>query len=241
MVIEKKACQSEYNIKKIQKLLEQIWIKSENYQLYILACIHRSIVNERASYAPEHNERLEFLWDAVLELAITELLYKTFPEKTEWELTDIRSALVRWRNLSIIARKLELWNYLLLWKGEEKSWWRESDYILANTLEAIIGAIYLDLWYKISHEFIENFIFPTLENIIENKLYKDFKTLFQEESQARFDITPRYDVHDESWPDHDKIFVVWVYLWDKLFGTWSWSSKKKAQEKAAEDAFNTLR
>lgn len=240
VVIEKKACESSYNQAKIAKLLEKIQIDTDHLGIYILACIHRSIVNERASYAPEHNERLEFLWDAVLELSITELLYNSFPDKSEWEMTDMRSALVRGRNLALVARSLELWEYLLLGKWEEKWWGRESDYILANTLEALIGAIYIDKWFEESHQFIVAFIFPTLHSILENRLYKDFKTLFQEEAQARFDITPRYDVLDESWLDHDKTFVVWVFLWEKQYGIWSWSSKKKAQEKAAENAFNTL-
>ncbi|MCH8518222.1 ribonuclease III [Candidatus Gracilibacteria bacterium] len=240
MVIERTACESTYNKEKIQRLLEQIQITTENYSLYILACIHRSIVNERASYAPEHNERLEFLGDAVLELSITELLYTTFPDKTEGELTDIRSALVRGRNLALIARKLELGSYLLLGNGEEKSGGRESDYILANTLEAIIGAIYLDKGYGESHSFITSFIFPSLQDILDKRLYKDYKTLFQEESQAKFDITPRYEVLDESGPDHDKVFIVGAYLGEKLYGKGSGSSKKKAQEKAAENAFNSL-
>lgn len=240
VVIEKKACESSYNITKIQKLLWEIGVITENPGLYILACIHRSIVNERASYAPEHNERLEFLWDAVLELSITELLFQSFPEKTEWEMTDIRSALVRGRNLALIARNLQLWEYLLLWKWEEKWWGRESDYILANTLEALIGAIYIDKWYTEAHTFIRTFIFPSLKDILANRLYKDFKTLFQEEAQARFDITPRYEVLEESWLDHDKTFTVWVFLWDIRYGTWIGGSKKKAQEKAAEDAFTSL-
>jgi len=240
VVIEKKACESSYNITKIQKLLWQIHISTTNPWLYILACIHRSIVNERATYAPEHNERLEFLWDAVLELSITELLFHSFPDKTEWEMTDMRSALVRGRNLALIARKLQLWEYLLLWKWEEKWWGRESDYILANTLEALIGAIYIDKGYAEAHDFIVSFIFPSLQDILTKRLYKDFKTLFQEEAQARFDITPRYDVLEESWLDHDKTFTVWVFLWDLRYGIWTGSSKKKAQEKAAEDAFTSL-
>lgn len=114
MVIEKQATKSEYVKRKLEKLLSQLEIETQNYEIYILACIHRSIVNERASYAPEHNERLEFLGDAVLELVITELLYQEFPDKTEGELTDIRSALVRGRNLAEIARNFNLGEYILL-------------------------------------------------------------------------------------------------------------------------------
>ena len=107
MVITKKAIESEILIEKVSRFLEQIWIKPNKISNYILAFIHRSIVNEKPDYAPEHNERLEFLWDAVLELIVTKNLFLDFPDKPEWELTDIRSALVRWRNLSKIAKKLD--------------------------------------------------------------------------------------------------------------------------------------
>lgn len=237
MAIEKKAVDSSILHEKIHIFLWNLWLQTDAISLYILAFIHRSIVNERASYAPEHNERLEFLWDAVLELCITELLYLEFPEKPEWELTDIRSALVRGRNLAQIAIRLDLWNYLLLWKWEEKWGGRTNDYILANTLEALIWALYLDKWYKQAHQFIEKHIFSTLQSILEKKLFKDFKTLFQESAQSCYDITPNYKVHSESWPDHDKIFEVGVYLSGKLYGTGNGSSKKKAQEDAAKNAY----
>lgn len=244
MVVEKKAVESKFLQEKLSAFLANIWLETERISLYILAFIHRSIVNERASYTPEHNERLEFLGDAVLELCITELLYLEFPDKPEWELTDIRSALVRWRNLALIASKLQLWEYLLLGKWEEKWWGRNNDYILANTLEALIWAIYLDKWYAVAHDFVVQYIFPSLHDILEQKLFKDFKTLFQESAQAHFDITPCYKVHSESWPDHDKVFEVGVYLGEKLYGTGKGSSKKKAQEDAAKNAysltFNTL-
>jgi len=226
--------------KKILWLLNEINLVPKDISLYILAFIHRSIVNERPDYTPEHNERLEFLWDAVLELVITDALYNKFSKKSEWELTDIRSALVRWRNLAEIAKKLNFSEYLFLWKWEEKTWWRENDYILANTLEAFLWAIYLDLWIDIARDFILEYIFSTLEWILENKLTKDFKTIFQEFAQAEFDITPDYKNLLESGPDHNKTFTVWIYLWDKQVGEWIWSSKKKAQEKAAEDAYLKL-
>jgi len=146
MVIRKKAIENEVYIDKISKLLNNLDLEYNDISLYILAFIHRSIVNEKPDFTPEHNERLEFLWDAVLELIITDHLYKNFPDKTEGELTDIRSALVRWRNLANISKKLWFSEHLILWKGEELWWGKDNDYLLANVVEAVIWAIYLDLW-----------------------------------------------------------------------------------------------
>lgn len=240
MVITKKAVECEYQIKKIGQLLEKIWLKWNNYKLYIQAFIHKSIVNERQDYAPEHNERLEFLWDAVLELIITNKLYLDFPEKSEWDLTDIRSAIVRWSNLAKVANNLNFTDYLLLWKWEEKTWWRTNNYILANTVEAFLWAIYLDLGYEIAEKFTIKYIYSYLNEIIENKLTKDYKTLFQEYAQAKFEITPKYILLSDEWPDHDKIFKVWVYIWEKQIWEGNWSSKKKAQEMSAKDAYNNI-
>ncbi len=240
MVIVKKAIENEIEIKKISELLKSLNIEANNISYYILAFIHRSIVNERPDFAPEHNERLEFLWDAVLELVITDNLYNDYPDKPEWELTDIRSAVVRWRNLSQIARKLNFSKYLLLWKWEEKWWWRESDYLLANVTEALIWAIYKDLWWEYAKKFINIYIYPTAKEIVEFNLLKDFKTSIQEYAQAHFEVTPIYKVLSEEWLDHDKTFTVWIYFWERLMWEWIWSSKKKAQEKAAENAYLDL-
>jgi len=240
MVITKRATESEAQIKKIWVLLEALSIEENNISHYILAFIHRSIVNERPEYAPQHNERLEFLWDAVLELVTTNNLFKEYPKKTEWELTDIRSAIVRWSNLAKIARELNFSEYLLLWKWEEKSWWRENDYLLANVVESVIWAIYIDLWLDAATNFINKYIYPTVEKIVKFNLTKDFKTTIQEYSQAHFDITPTYEVISEEWLDHDKIFEVWIYFNWEIKWTWNWTSKKKAQEKAAENAYLKL-
>ena len=240
MVITIKATENSHYREKIDKLLSKLKLKHNDISLYVLAFIHRSIVNERPDFAPLHNERLEFLWDAVLELAITNALYKDFPNKTEWELTDIRSALVRWKNLAVVAKKLDFSEYLLLWKWEEKTWWRDNDYILANTVESLIWAIYIDSWINIATNFIIEYIYTTLPNILENNLTKDYKTLFQEFAQADFEITPDYKLIDHSWPDHDKKFEIWAYIWKELYGIWVWSSKKKAQEDAAQTAYLKL-
>ncbi len=240
MVITKKAIESEICINKLSGLLEKLELEAVDISKYILAFIHRSIVNERPDYTPEHNERLEFLWDAVLELVITNNLFKDYPKKPEWELTDIRSALVRWTNLSKVARVLDFPWYLFLWKWEEKSGWRDNDYLLANVVEAFIGALYLDKWFLEAEEFINTHIYTTLENILDNNLTKDFKTLIQEHAQAEHDITPTYQVLEESGPDHDKNFLVWVFLDEKQIWKWAGSSKKKAQEEAARDGYQSL-
>lgn len=241
MVMQMRAVESTALIEKFEKLLWILDIKYNNISLYILAFIHRSVVNEKPEYAPEHNERLEFLWDAVLELTITNNLYKDYPKKTEWELTDIRSALVRWTNLSIIAKELKFSEYLVLWKWEEMTWWRKNDYLLANVVEAILWAIYLDLWIDTATIFVNKYIYPTITDILEKNLTKDFKTTIQEYAQAEYEITPSYEVISESWLDHDKTFEIGVYLWEKLVWQWIWSSKKKAQEKAAENGFINIK
>lgn len=152
----------------------------------------------------------------------------------------MRSALVRGRNLSQVAKNLGFQEYLLLGKWEEKSWGRENDYILANTLEAFIGAIFLEFWIKIASDFIEKYIYTTLSGIEDQRLLKDYKTLLQEYTQAHKDITPHYEVLEENGPDHDKNFLVAVYLKTQQIGTWNGSSKKKAQEDAAKNAYITL-
>jgi len=240
LVVVEKAVDSKIIQDKITSLLEKLEIPYKNISHYVLAFIHRSIVNERQDFTPEHNERLEFLGDAVLELAITNNLFIQYPEKTEWELTDIRSALVRGTNLASVAKNLELPEYLLLGKWEEMSGWRDNDYLLANVVEAILWAIYLDLWISKATDFVNKYIYITLDDILKNNKTKDYKTIVQEYSQAKFEITPTYKVHWESWPDHDKIFEVWIYLWDKLTGIWTGWSKKKAQESAALDWYTKL-
>ena len=239
MVIPKSLYENELYIQKTKKFLEDLSINYNALNHYILAFVHRSFVNEKSDVTTEHNERLEFLWDAVLELVITDKLYNEFPEKPEWELTDIRSSLVRGRNLAIVAKKIWIPTNLILWKWEDASGWRDNDYILANTVEAILWALYLDLWYEESEKFILEHIYSRLPEILEEDSIKDPKSLLQEFAQAWIWITPTYEVLDEVWPDHDKVFTVWVYLWEVKLSEWKWSSKKKAQENAAFNAFES--
>ncbi len=241
MVIKKKAIEHDALIEKFEKLLNTLDIKHKTISHYILAFIHRSVVNEKSDYAPEHNERLEFLWDAVLELVITNNLFVDYPKKTEGELTDIRSAIVRWTNLAKVARELNFSEYLVLGRWEEMTWWRNNNYLLANVVEALLWAIYVDLWINHATIFVNKYIYPSVTEILKNNLTKDFKTTIQEYAQAEYEITPRYEVISEKWLDHDKTFEVWIYLWDKLIWQWIWSSKKKAQEKAAENWFKNIK
>lgn len=237
MVPTKKLFENELYINKIIKLLDSLDIVPNEFNNYLLAFVHRSLVNEKPDLSPEHNERLEFLWDAVLELVITSKLFVDYPKKPEWELTDYRSSIVKWKHLADVAKKLWFSEQLILWKWEELWWWRTNEYLLANCVEAFIWAIYLDLWYDEAKNFILKHIYSNLEGIISNDLLKDYKSLLQEFTQRVFLITPEYRVLEESWLDHAKNYLSWVFLWETLIWSWNWSSKKKSQEDAAKNAF----
>lgn len=221
---------------KVEELLSFLQIPYNDISIYIKSFVHKSVLNEKTTSYNESNERLEFFWDAVLELAVTENLYFKFPEKEEWELTDIRSAIVRWKNLADIALSLRLNEFIILSRWEMLASWNENPYILANTLEAFLWAIYIDLWFLASKDFVEKYIFSTLDRIIENSLHVDPKSYLQELVQSKFNVTPTYEVLSESGMDHEKIYIIWVMLDNKKIWSWTWSSKKKAQKSAAEDA-----
>jgi ribonuclease-3 len=200
------------------------------------AFIHRSYINENRSSGLEHNERLEFLGDAVLELVITNYLYKRFPEMNEGELTSLRSALVNADTCALVAQNLGANAFLLLSKGESKDMGRARQYILANTLEAIIGAIYIDQGFEVAENFILNHITPLIENIIEKGTWIDAKSLFQEKAQEHESTTPSYKTIHESGPDHDKKFTIGVYVGKDLVGEGSGQSKQDAEQDAARNA-----
>lgn len=205
--------------------------------LLIQAFCHRSYLNENPKFYLSHNERLEFLGDAVLELIVTEYLYKKYPEKSEGELTNWRAALVNAKILAKLARELGFDEFLLLSKGEQKEEGKARQYILANTFEALIGAIYLDQGFEVCREFVEEFLIKKkLPEIIEKGLFRDAKSRFQEESQERVGITPSYKVLEEWGPDHAKHFLVGVFLRDELVAKGEGSSKQEAEEEAAKNA-----
>ncbi len=221
-------------VKNVEELEKKIKLKFKNLDLLRAAVTHRSYLNENRSYKLEHNERLEFLGDAVLELVVTDYLYRNFPNP-EGELTNWRAALVNKDMLASVSRSLGVEEYLLMSRGEAKDVGRAREYLLANAIEAIIGAMYLDSGYGAAEKFISENILARLDEVIKNKLYLDPKSNFQEEAQARVGVTPSYKVISESGPDHDKKFVVGVFVDDEEVARGEGSSKQEAQRNAARE------
>ena len=215
---------------------KKIAVTFSDKKLLEQAFVHRSYINENKQSGLEHNERLEFLGDAVLELVITDFLYQKYPDKTEGDLTAYRSALVNAQTCSDIAIKLEMGNCLLLSKGESKDVGRARQYILANALEALIGAIYLDLGYDTAKDFIEKNFTPLINSIISAKTFIDAKSLFQEKAQEFDGITPSYKTLRETGPDHEKKFTVGVYVGRDLVAEGVGESKQEAEQSAAREA-----
>jgi len=215
---------------------EKLNISFKNKSLLQQAFIHRSYVNEHKGDTIEHNERLEFLGDAVLELVVTTHLYSLYKNKAEGELTAIRSALVNTVMLSSVAQGLGMNDYLMLSKGEAKDEGRARQYILANTFEAFVGAFYLDQGYDAARGFIEAHILSKTKDVVEKQLWLDSKSHFQEKSQEKMSVTPRYEVLGEEGPDHDKKFIVGVFLNDKQIASGDGASKQDAEQSAARAA-----
>lgn len=213
----------------------KIGLEFKDPDLLHRAFIHRSYINEHPKSGLEHNERLEFLGDAVLELVVTDYLYRNY-QNPEGELTNYRSALVKTESLSAVAEKLGVESLLKLSRGEAKGNARSRALICANAMEAIIGAIYLDQGYQAASDFITEHIISTLTYILEVGSWIDPKSKFQEVAQEKDGFTPVYKVLEEEGPDHDKTFVVGVYVGDKLWGKGKGSSKQAAQQVAAEAA-----
>lgn len=209
-------------------------------ELYVSAFTHRSYLNEHRSFELPHNERLEFLGDAVLELVSTEYLYSQY-DQPEGELTNFRSALVNYKMLSQIANRLNFEKHLLMSKGEAKDTGRARQVILANTMEALIGALYLDLGYEPCREFITKHILVELPSIISGGTYLDPKSKLQEIVQDKWSITPTYEVVSESGPDHDKVFVVASMMGNKEIGRGEGPSKQEAEISAATNALQQLK
>ncbi len=200
------------------------------------AFIHRSYINENPNTKLSHNERLEFLGDAVLELIVTNFLYKKYPTYTEGELTALRSALVNAVIISEVATSIGMNDYLLLSKGEAKDNGKARQYILANTYEAYVGALYLDQGIEVADKFIHKYLLPKTEEIVSKKLWRDAKSLVQEKAQEFVSVTPAYKVLKESGPDHDKHFTVGIYFGKDLIAEGKGQSKQEAEQKAAEAA-----
>jgi ribonuclease-3 len=222
------------------KLEKKLGFPFKDSDLLRTAFVHRSYLNEHRGSALESNERLEFLGDAVLELAVTEYLYSNYPNP-EGELTNWRSALVKGEMLAKLARELGLGDYLLLSNGEENSGGRSKDYLLANVFEALLGVIYLQLGYKKCQEFLRKNLLLHLEGILETGAHIDAKSRLQELAQEKIGSTPNYQlIHDEG-PDHDKIFTMGAYIADRIVGKGKGSSKQSAEQEAATDALKRLK
>ncbi len=206
----------------------------KNQAFLINALTHRSALNEHISTSPESNERLEFLGDAVLELVTTKFLYDKFPKEQEGMLTAFRSALVKTTTLAEVAQSLDLGSKLYMSKGEEASGGRSNTSLLANAVEATIGALYLDQGLDAVEKFLEEHLFPKFEEIRAKKLYKDPKSQLQELVQARSLAAPEYIVVNEKGPDHDREFTIKVRIAGQDAGTGKGKSKQVAQQVAAQ-------
>jgi ribonuclease III len=220
----------------LQKLLN---VTFNDDTLLLTAITHRSYLNEHREATWDHNERLEFLGDAVLELVVTDFLFATYPEKPEGELTAIRAALVNTVSLSAASEKLGVNDFLLMSKGEAKDVGRARQYILANVFEACIGAIYLDQGYECAKTFIANRLFSKTEEIVRKRLWQDAKSRFQELAQEHASVTPTYETIGQSGPDHDRVFTVGVFLRHEKVSEGSGRSKQEAEQQAAERAIDT--
>ncbi len=200
------------------------------------AFTHRSFINENPKSGLEHNERFEFLGDAVIELIVTDYLFRNFPNSTEGELTAYRSALVNAIIMGEVATVLNMNDYLLLSKGEAKDTGRARQTILANTYESFVGGLYLDQGYEPCKKFIIDTLIPRLEDIIKMKSWKDAKSQVQEEAQERLGLTPAYKVLSESGPDHDKYFNIGIFFGEQKIAEGKGKSKQEAQQTAAQNA-----
>ncbi len=223
----------------LASLQKQIGVKFKDLSLYEQAFTHRSYINEHSD-ATGHNERLEFLGDAVVELLVTQFLYNKFPEKPEGELTNLRAALVRRNTLSEVGKELGFEEYLRMSKGEERNDGKAKSMIISNAAEAFVGALFLDLGLSAVEKFVNKFLLPRLEDIVAGESHIDAKSKFQEIIQERQGSTPYYKTEDVSGPDHDRIFVVGVYVDDKLITKGEGKSKREAETNAASAALKTL-
>ncbi|MEK7136964.1 MAG: ribonuclease III [Patescibacteria group bacterium] len=219
-------------------LEKTIGVHFRNKDLLVQSLTHRSAT--RASKGKGNNERLEFLGDAVLELAVTEYLYEQ-SSRPEGELTNWRSALVQGENLAAVAKELKLGEYLVMSRGEDASGGREKASTLANAVEALIGALYLDQGWHRTQAFINEFILIRLRDILAQGKERDAKSVFQEEAQERTGVTPTYTVLEEVGPDHDKVFTVAAYIGSEEIAEGKGNSKQRAEQDAAEKALKKKR
>lgn len=223
-------------MKDFSQLETKLSVAFINKQLLTQAFLHRSYLNENSGLGIGHNERLEFLGDAVLELVVTDYLFKSYSEKPEGELTAYRASLVNTNTISEAAKKLGFEDYLLLSKGEAKDTGKARAYILANTFEAFTGALYLDQGYAVAEKFLLDNLIPEIGEIVNKGLWRDAKSYVQEKSQEVEGVTPSYKVLHDSGPDHDKTFTVGIYFRNEKIAEGKGSSKQEAETAAARKA-----
>lgn len=231
---------SSLNETKLQELQKKIGIHFKNVDLLKNAFIHRSYLNEHKNFRGQSNERLEFLGDSVLSLIVSSYLFKKLPESPEGELTQLRAALVRTETLGNLAKDLELGEYLFLSKGEEDTGGRTNNSIMANTFEALVGAIYLDQGVDISHKFIEKTILANWKKLLKVAVY-DSKSKLQEVLQKIHHESPTYNLISAWGPDHARSFEMGVYLGSKLLGKGVGKNKQEAAQTAARDALTKIK
>lgn len=226
-------------MKDFSQLEKRLNVQFKNKDLLTQAFAHRSYSNENSDFKLSNNERLEFLGDAILEKVVTEYLYLKYPDKSEGVLTSWRAALVNSNMLAKIAKELGFNDFLLLSQGETKETGKARQYILANTAESFLGALYLDQGINSCNNFIKKNILKELPAIVKEGFFKDAKSQFQEEAQEKKELTPIYKVIKEWGPDHAKHFIIGVYLGKKMIAEEEGSSKHEAEEAAAKKALKT--
>ncbi len=224
---------NQVDIPKLEKMLGYTF---QNSEFLLTAITHRSYLNENRHATQDHNERLEFLGDAVLELVVTDFLYRKYPEKPEGELTAVRAAIVNTVSLSDASTKLGINDYLLMSKGESKDTGRARQYILANVFEALVGALYLDQGYEAAASFIAKHLFAKTDLIVEKRLWQDAKSRFQEMAQEHHNTTPTYQTLSQEGPDHDRVFTVGVFIGSTKVAEGKGRAKQEAEQQAAEKA-----
>ena len=221
---------------KLQSFAGNLKVKFTDFAILKESLIHKSYSNEQKPLEIPHNERLEFLGDAVLELVVTEYLFSKYPKRPEGELTSFRAALVRKESLAEAAIELDFGDYLYMSRGEEQTGGRTRAYILANAFEAVLGAIYLDLGYDISKDFVLRSLTPKLDHIVANRLDIDAKSRLQELVQDIIRVTPAYQLVGETGPDHAKEFSMGLVIDGRQVATGSGRSKQEAEQSAASSA-----
>ena len=223
-------------MKEFTVFVKSTGVTFKDKKILTIAFTHRSYLNENPNTGLEHNERLEFLGDAVLELIVTDFLYAKYKDEPEGMLTSYRAALVNATIIAEIALSLGMNDFLLLSKGEAKDTGKARQYILANTFEALLGAIYLDQGYDTAEKFVKTYLLPRVDEIVSKKLWRDSKSLVQEMAQEHVGVTPSYKVIQESGPDHDKHFIIGIFFGDEQIAEGKGKSKQEGEQQAAEAA-----